>query len=177
MGKYLITGRGGTGKSSVCAMLESRDYNAVDSDTVLGLARSEDKNGKPINIDWSHFVDYETVAFNWQPAVLRRLLTVNQNVFLCGSASNQLEFHDLFDKVFVLTLTPETHRNRLQHRDSEYGKDPTMQAYLLEEQQRFVRQALTIGAIAINTEGTIEQTADAILEQIDDLRTMAIQRG
>src|SRR6185437_15869083 len=120
---------------------------------------------KPINIDWSHFVDYETVAFNWQPVILRRLLTVNQNFFLCGSASNQLEFHDFFDKVFVLTLTPETHRNRLQHRDSEYGKDPAMQAYLLEDQQRFVRQALTVGAIAINAEGTIEQTTDAILEQ------------
>lgn len=177
MGQYLITGRGGTGKSSVCAMLESRGYNAIDSDTVLGLARSEDKNGKPINIDWSHYVDYDTVAFNWRPVILRRLLTVNQNVFLCGSASNQLEFHDLFDRVFVLTLTPETHRNRLQHRDSEYGKDLAMQVYLLEEQQRFVRQALTVGAIAINAEGTIEQTTDAILERIDDLRTMATQRS
>lgn len=176
MGKYLITGRGGTGKSAVCEALQVLGYNAVDSDTVPGLARSENTSGKPIDVDWSGYVDYATVAFNWQPVILRSFLRGNPDVFLCGSASNQLQFHHLFDKVYVLDITPETHRTRLQNRTSEYGKDAAMQAYLLDEQQRFMQQALALGAAAINAEGTIEETANLILEQIHDLGTMAQHR-
>jgi hypothetical protein len=110
MAVYLITGRGGSGKSTVAAelkRLKRRGYLALDADEVPGLARSEDlRTGLPVEVDFSGFVDYTKVGWNWQSKVLDKLLKEHKNLFLCGSASNQFAFQPRFDKVFVLVLPP-----------------------------------------------------------------------
>src|SRR5436190_1855713 len=111
---YLITGRAGSGKSAVNKELQARGYNSLDADKVPGLARWEDTpTGRPVQIDPTQYVDYSKVDWNWQEAILKGLLTADRPFFLCGSASNELEFHHLFDKVFVLTLDPKTQTLRL----------------------------------------------------------------
>ena len=173
MGSYLITGRGGSGKSTICGLLQARGFNAFDSDEIPGLARTEDLNGNPIKIDWSKFVDYSKVGFNWQEKVLRKFLVEHPHIFLCGSASNQLEYHKLFDKVFVLTLDRQTHKQHLLDRKSDYGKNPAMQAYLLDEQAKFAQEVLDLGAIPIDVSGSSEKTCDEILGRINDCAAMA----
>lgn len=177
MGKYLITGRGGSGKSTICELLVARGFNAFDSDDIPGLARAEDFDGNPITVDWGSFVDYSKIGFNWQQQVLGKFLAEHPHVFLCGSASNQLQFHRLFDKVFVLSLDRESHEAHLLGRKSEYGKDPTMLAYLLDEQQKFTEEALRIGAIPIDASRLPDETYDEILEHIDDRASMAKPRS
>jgi hypothetical protein len=153
--------------------LFERGYNSFDSDEIPGLARAEDLSGKPTDVDWSKFVDYSAISFNWQGQVLRAFLTDHPDIFICGSASNQLDFHSLFDSVFVLVVDKATHKQHLTDRVSEYGKDPAMLAYLLDEQQAFTEQALRLGAIAIDATHTPEQTTDEIIGHIHDMPKMA----
>jgi dephospho-CoA kinase len=173
MGRNLITGRGGTGKTSICRLLFERGFTAFDGDDIPGFARAEDMHGKPIEVDWSGFIDYSKVAFNWQQHNLRNFLAAHPHVFLCGSASNQLTFHKFFDQVFVLTLDRATHQRRLLDRESEYGKNPATMTYLLDEQPHFARQAIALGATTIDASGSPDQTVDLILEDINDLAAMA----
>jgi len=172
MGKYLITGRGGSGKSTIGNVLYAKGYNVFDSDESPGFVRSEDKLGNPITVDWSTHVDYSQVAFNWQDMAVHNFFAENDNFFLCGSASNQLKYHHLFDKVFVLSLTHDKHEQNLKRRSSDYGKDTKMRAYLLEEQPAFVEAAVKLGAVVLDANLIVEQTVDQLLGQIDDLADM-----
>lgn len=146
MGKYLVTGHGGSGKSTVCTLLLAYGLNAFDSDENSNLAQAEDLQGRTITVDWRGFVGHSKVAFNWQPSVLTDFLAKHHNVFLCGGASNKFEYYSLFDRVFfVLTLGRTTHKIRLK-RENEYGKDPRTMAYLLDKQPQFAERAIRHGA-------------------------------
>jgi broad-specificity NMP kinase len=174
MGVYLITGRGGSGKSTVAAELKRRGHPALDADEVPGLARSEDLGtGLPIEVDYSGFVDYSKVGWNWQNKALDELLERSKDLFLCGSASNQLTFHPRFDKVFVLILDPGTHRHRLQTRASRYGKNPRMMEEILALQQSFATEALRSGAIGIDATQPVSKIVDEILGHAEHNRSMA----
>jgi dephospho-CoA kinase len=163
--KYLITGRAGSGKSAVNTELQNRNLNTLDSDKVPGLARWEDlATGERIAVDPSGFVDYQKVAWNWNEKVLKGLLAARKTLFLCGSASNELDFHPMFDKVFVLTVDPQTQLHRLESRESSYGKNPRMQEEIIGEQAEFVEQAVQLGAVAIDNTRPIRAVVDEILE-------------
>jgi broad-specificity NMP kinase len=167
---YLVTGRGGSGKSTVAEELQRRGYTAFDGDDLPGLSRSEDAvTGEPVIIDYSKYFDPSKTAWNWQVPVLEEFLAAHtgNTAFLCGSASNELDFHRRFDKVFVLTLHPDTHAERLRTRASEYGKEPRVAANILAEQPVFVEQAAALGAITIDADGTLQQTVDSILRHVD----------
>jgi broad-specificity NMP kinase len=165
MSKFLITGRAGSGKSAVNAELRRRGLNSMDADDVRGLANWEDlKTGQKTQVDPGSFVDYSKVGWNWNPKTLSELLAEPRELFLCGSASNELDYHRLFDKVFVLTLDPETQRKRLQERSSKYGKGQDMQDEIVKEQEEFVGQAVHLGALAVNSTKPIVEVVDEILE-------------
>lgn len=151
--KYLVTGRADSGKSEVNAELQHRHKNSLDTDNIPGLARWEDlETGKHVRVNPAGFVDYSKIGWNWNPVILKGILAARKELFLCGSASNELEYHKLFDHVFVLTLEPETQASRLAERSNEYGKDPSMQKEIIREQAEFVEDALQLGAIAINND-------------------------
>src|SRR3990167_4874084 len=169
MSKYLVTGLGGSGKSTVCESLRSRGVNVFDSNNVPGLASWRDAyTDKPIKVDPSSYVDWSKVAWNWDESALKKLLADNENLILCGSASHQMRFHRLFDRIFVLTLDRKTHRRHLEGRLSPYGKDSETMAELLDEQQEFAKNLISLGAIAIDASGTPEQAAEQILEHINE---------
>jgi broad-specificity NMP kinase len=167
--KYLITGRAGSGKSAVNAEMQNRNLNSLDTDRIPGLARWEDlATGERTSVDPGGFVDYQKVGWNWNPSVLKGVLDARKTLFLCGSASNELEFHRLFDKVFVLTLDPEIQLQRLESRENSYGKDPDMQAEIIKEQAEFVDQAVQLGAIAVDNTRPLRSVVDEILELADE---------
>jgi broad-specificity NMP kinase len=167
MPAYLITSRGGVGKSAVCQELQTRGFAAFDGDTIPGLARWEDHHTKaPITVDASGFVDYSRVDWNWQTIVMERFVAEHSGsglLFLCGSASNQELFYPCFKKVFVLTIDPETHKKRLANRESDYGKDPAMQRALVADQQRFAAETIASGGIAIHAGSPLPEIVDEIL--------------
>jgi hypothetical protein len=161
---YLITGRGGSGKSAIREELVRRGLPAFDADRVPDLCHTIDRvTRRETKVDWSGYVDYSKVAWDWDETVLRDFLTKHDQLYLCGSASNQLPFHKLFNKVFTLQLDSNTHRGRLRSRDSVYGKHPDMEKDLVNEQQLFTRLAIAQGAIAIDASQPLTKLVDEIL--------------
>ncbi len=163
MPAYLITGQGGSGKSTIHSLLKEKGYASFDSDEIPGLARAEDMAGNPVDVDWSGYVDYSKIAFNWQPSILDQFLVAQPDVIICGSASNQLQLHDRFDKVYVLTLPRTVHQSHLLGRKSVYGKDPDMLAYLLNIQESFAQEAIALGAVAIDASVSPKETLNQVL--------------
>jgi broad-specificity NMP kinase len=167
MRKYLITGRGGTGKSTICLELQRRGVHAFDADKVPGLCRWENRqSGEPININPAGYIDFKKVAWAWQDKVLRQLLANASNLIICGSSSNQENYYPSFDKIFVLVIDPDTHDLRLRTRDFDYGKHPKLRRELVESHQNFAEKMLDQGAIPINVNQSLEKAVNDILRHI-----------
>jgi len=164
--KILITGMGGSGKSEICKILKIRGFTAFDGDDVSGLARWEDENGNATKVDHTKFSEHSNAKWNWNSRILQKLLTKNDQLFLCGSSSNEFDFFNRFDKVFVLVVNSDKHHTNLINRSSSYGKDPLTIDWILSEHPKFVEHAINMGAVGIDANGTPEQTADLILSLI-----------
>jgi broad-specificity NMP kinase len=166
--RVLITGRSGSGKSTVCRELMRQGYAAFDGNNIPGLARWIDmSNGKPVRFNSSGMVDKNQTQWQWDEQLLADFLQKHSDVFVCGSADNQLALHHHFDKVFVLTLPPELQRQRITNRtEHNYGKLPAMQDIIIAEQQQFAHDAVAAGAIAIDAAPAPAAIVTAILEQL-----------
>jgi dephospho-CoA kinase len=174
MARYLVTGRGGSGKSTTCQLLQTHGFDAFDADDIPGLARWEDRTtGQPVAVDYGDHVSFAHAAWNWNGTVLQSFLDKHPDVFICGSATNYLDFIHLFDKVFILVLTPETHVRHLAERESPYGKHPKTRDTLIRQQRTYAQKALQNGAIPIDTNGTPDQNITQILKHLDEQSRMA----
>lgn len=162
--KYLITGRAGSGKSTICQELNNRGLAADDGDRIAGLAGWVNLASKEkVEVDSVGDIDESKVDWLWNEDVLEQWLSRPGERFLCGSAGNDLEFFERFSKVFILLLNPATHMQRLQSRDSEYAKSPAMIQKKLLEQQIFSARAIDLGAVAINADASTGNVVDQIL--------------
>lgn len=56
-------------------------------------------------------------AWNWQKPDIEKLLATDDVVIMGGVTSNQTDFYDLFDYVFVMTVSQETLRQRLEQHE------------------------------------------------------------
>jgi len=148
----LVTGRSGTGKSTICHELQRQKYTAFDGDEVPGLACWIDtRTAEKTIVDYTQPIDREIYKWQWHEATLQALLSQHTDMFLCGSSDNDLDNFNKFDTVFVLDIPPEIQRTRIVNRmEHDYGKLPAMQDIILSEQQEFVAAASRLGAIVIN---------------------------
>jgi dephospho-CoA kinase len=165
--KVFITSTSTVGKSTVIKELERRGFAAIDGDDEPELCRLEVKATSEA-VEWPKgYVDWSYYAWNLQEAKLKQLLTQNETVFLAGIFGNQSAYYHLFDKLVVLTITPEEHAKRLQgrHRRSA-GDDEQNMADRLTMYPVHLQRFLDAGAIPIDASGTAITTADAILELI-----------
>ncbi|MCA9326598.1 hypothetical protein KC976_03280 [Candidatus Saccharibacteria bacterium] len=166
--KILVTGRAGSGKTTLAAELASRDLAAYDGDTYPNLAYWRNlATGQ--NLAKNFPVDYsvEKYGWYWDPAVMGRLLSSAADVILCGSADNMADFYPAFDKRFILNVEPWEQLHRLQNREHGYAKDdPELQRKIVEEQAQLVANASQIGATLLNAQLPIDALADKIIEQL-----------
>ena len=80
MGKYLIAGPPGSGKSSVIRELQSKNITAYDADSYPGMTLLEDNNGN--HVPWpSGAIDWKKYQWNWQLDLVRKMLKTKKNVF------------------------------------------------------------------------------------------------
>ena len=169
MARYLITGRSGTGKSTINIELVKRGLTSFDGDAIVPkMARWIDRqSGLPVKVDYTQTIDPQYFSWNWDKAIFNELLNDNSELFLCGSADNQHLFYARFDKVFALALEPVLQHQRITSRTAHnYGKQPGMLELIVKEQKRFMQQAVEYGATVIDASQPPEMIVNQILEQL-----------
>ena len=102
MGKYLITGRQGSGKTTVIKQLQKLGYTAYNTDDLPDVTKLQNKETNE-TIDWPEGkVDWSRYAWNWQKPEIEKLLASDEIVFIGAVVSNQVDFYPMFDKVLLL---------------------------------------------------------------------------
>lgn len=129
MGRVLITGMSGTGKSSVVRELVARGHHAVDADepaySELRAAAPGEITGVGGGQDWV-----------WRETAVSALLDSSGDLFVAGCSPNQGWFSSRFDHVVLLTAPAATIAERLATRTTnDFGKDSGELARTLELQQ------------------------------------------
>ena len=164
MGKYLITGRPGSGKTTVIEALRRRGFQAFNADDMPEVTKLEEQEtGKPV--PWPEgVVDWKKYIWNWQEAGLQKLLQNESDVFIGGIVGNQQKFYPLFDKIFALTIDAETLRKRLDsHAHSRTAREKEQAlAVHYDKQARFEKQ----GLVLISADGSVDEIIDNILAQL-----------
>lgn len=135
---YLITGRSGSGKTTVGEELRLRGFRVIDADQefVAGLIPGES-------------------PWVWDAAKVARALNdcESSDLFVCGGADNESEFWPLFDSIFVLKACYTVLAQRLFQRGS-----PPEWAWHLKE--------FACRSIMIDAEQTALEVADDILASV-----------
>ncbi|TAH34709.1 hypothetical protein EYC59_02935 [Candidatus Saccharibacteria bacterium] len=161
MGKYFITGRPGSGKSTVMRELQQRGFTAYDTDSIEGVTALQNKETGLI-VPWPNGpVDWTRFSWNWQDAPLRRLLNKDGDIFLGAIVGNQKDYYPLFDTVFALTLSKETLAQRLdihEHERTQQEKDQAIAVHD-EKQTRWTDQRLVL----VSSERPVNEIVDEIL--------------
>ena len=160
--KISITGSQGTGKSHLIRALKERGYVAYDIDHTEGAAQLE-KDGRPT--EWPEgVIDWNVYHWNMQRPVINELLASAETVFIAGLPGNWREFLNDFDKIVVLTVTPETQLHRLQTRNvHKHGQSDEELHRRVASHDKNVRRFLQAGAVAINSEQSVEKIIEEIL--------------
>ena len=148
----LVTGRSGSGKTTICNLLQEMNIPAFDADHIDDLAGWVDFGTKlPAEVDYTLPTDKRKVGWLWARPVLEEFLSAHSAAVICGSSDNQLDFYRSFDKVVFLSLPPDEQIRRIQSRDEHgYGKAPGMAEQIVREQDVLLRKSRDLGATIIN---------------------------
>lgn len=166
MGEYLITGRQGSGKTSVIREIQKRGFTAYNTDDLREVTKLQDKETGEL-IEWPEEgkVDWTRYAWNWQRPEIERLLASDETVFLGAIVSNQKDFLPLFDKVFILTVDADTLRKRLSNHEHEsHHQQGEIERIVADHESK---QARMLGENREAIDGTrpIDEIVDDILQR------------
>lgn len=164
--KLLVTGRSGTGKTTIHHELLKHSVNSVDADRAAGLASWVDrKTLQPVRVDYSHPIDTTKVGWYWAKTALEAIMAESENIVLCGSAHNQLDYYDCFDKVIFLDVSPQEQARRILARtEHNYGQTTGMVERILREQSILKTASMVRGAIIMNANRPVSDTALSIIK-------------
>lgn len=144
--KTLITGMSGTGKSSVIAALSHSGLEAHDLDAD-GFSHWVPCEGNPTGardgFDWL-----------WNEQKFRQLLLRERDgpLFVAGCASNMGGFLKAFDRIVLLTASPQALSRRIQTRTSgDYGKLEAEWQQILENTEVYEPRLRRIASHVIDT--------------------------
>ncbi|HEY0220811.1 MAG TPA: AAA family ATPase [Candidatus Paceibacterota bacterium] len=168
--KFLLTGVAGTGKSTIVKALNEKEIFSIDLHDVPGLFFWQDKNTKQ-KVEYSPVQSrewFDTVDRLCDIDRLKDMLDQYENIVMAGTISSdddQKEFLSLFDKVVLLQCNPKTlvHRMETRTNKSGYGKTKAEQEDSIEWQKEFEPAILSLGAIGVNTEGSLNDVVDKII--------------
>ena len=163
-----VTGNSGAGKSTVCEVLKGRGELAFDADwegfshwVDRGSGRVVADPPDPVPAGWLD-------RYGWQisraevAALAGRL--DGMTGFLCGSAENEADVRDLFDRVVCLVIDPGTLRERLRTRtNNAFGRHPEELAAAVDENETTEDVYRRLGATIIDGTRAPGEVADAIL--------------
>jgi dephospho-CoA kinase len=166
MSKYLITGRQGSGKTTVIKQLQKLGYTAYNTDDLPNLTKLQDRETGE-TIEWPDGkVDWSRYAWNWQKPEIEKLLASDEIVFIGAVVSNQVDFYPMFDKVFVITVSVNTLKTRLENHEHSSHHLPGEIDRITNDHEKKQASFINEGAEPISGEGTPSETAISILSKI-----------
>jgi len=170
-GLVLVTGISAAGKSTVCAELRRRGYDAHDSDSDDNAVWVDRATGDVIGwIDGALRTPRFLERYEWRfdlervAALARR--AEDHVVFLCGSTANEAEVWPLFRSAVYLAIDDATLRHRLATRTSndfgrsDYERDMVLgwhQAVAEDDYRRY-------GAAIVDGTRPMSEVVDEILK-------------
>lgn len=167
-----VTGIAGAGKSAVCKELKKRGYETHEADDGLSAFYDNVTGDEVIRP-----VDVAERTTEWRSKHIwkmsrEKLLKLKgassgKTVFICGVASNEDEYLDVFDKVFALTVDLPTLKQRINERDdNSFGKLPHEMQTILEWQKGVDKHYDKVGAHKIDANQPLLAVVDKILASI-----------
>jgi dephospho-CoA kinase len=150
--RVLITGMSGTGKSSVVRELAARGYNAVDTDDGLSESLPDGRQ-------------------RWREDAVDALLASEDApvLFVAGCEENQVQFHDRFDHIVLLSAPLETLVERLATRTTNsYGKAPEELRRFLEDVEEVEPRLRRIADLEVRTTAPLEEVVANVLRLVED---------
>ena len=171
--KIYITGVSGTGKSAIAKELEKRGIFAFSIDEVDGLCNWVDRKSQKVDNNYipsNEWLD----AHDWICDIekLKKLLVTDKDLVIAtGISTNQDEYLDLFDKIFLLQSSKEVFMSRIENRhknpgENTFGKNLVEREYAAAIHKDFDGKLLNLGAESINAESSIDMVVDEILSKI-----------
>ena len=168
-----ITGVEGSGKSTVCDVLASRGFMALDIDKEGLSARfvkmtGERLTGQPSDkertAEWYNDREWRLPVED----VVRLKYQAGQNtIFLAGITENFDEIKDLFTKVICLTLDEDTTIYRVAHRlKNDFGKTPVELARILDNREVYEQKNRDSGSIMVDASRQLPEVVDNILSNV-----------
>lgn len=154
-----IEGVSGTGKTSVCAELARRGYQAINGDRELAY-QGDPETGEAVD-GTSH------ENHIWNVSRVRELVADRreQVTFFCGGSRNFSKFIDLFDEVFVLDVDVDTLHRRLDQRPAdEWGSKQSERDLVVRLHS--TREDIPQNGAVIDATAPLEDVVDAILRHV-----------
>ncbi len=172
MSLIYITGPSGSGKSTVREELVKRGYEAHDTDEVIN---------DWINKETGQIVQYtkESAASSSRWVAEHDFLMSEQKIkdlaekakdrtiFICGLASNDVDFMRYFDKVICLLISAEIMQQRVTSRqNNKWGHNPEQLEIMKKWYQPTVDRYRNLGATMVNASQPLDKVIEEILRVV-----------
>lgn len=167
---YLITAVAGTGKSTICKVLEDMGYEAYGIEDIPGMFGMYRKDTKEPYTDFDNRDPEKIKNAEWL-CNIEKLQEVLHNqkadiAFYCGVASNTEAMVPFFDKTVVLVTTKELLHQRLSNREGQNdmgGNEASRQA-VLGWKDWWENEMMQKGALTVRADGAPYEVAEKILQ-------------
>lgn len=181
MSLFFIVGAPGTGKSTVRRILQSRGYEAYDTDERgFGMAQWHNNHTGYIHPKSSVKDEDRTDEFlrnhswNVPESSIKELVDYaadGKTVFLCGDVGNERDISRSSAATFVLDVDTETLKHRLKVRTgNDWGKQPHELQLTLQKRDAARSEYKSSGYIIIDATRPAEEVVDDILDKVDELQ-------
>ncbi len=171
---HLVSGREGTGKSTIYHALKARGFSAIHADTYPGLSCwvdngtgmpvPEDRVIHPLTDDW-----LSRHSWSWNADVLHSLVRRHEgrHAFLCGGAANERQFHTMLGFRFYLWIDDGALVERLRGRDPFRWTEGSVElANRLAYNSECRTDAIADGAIALYAEMPAQHLAADVIAYV-----------
>jgi len=168
-GLVLVTGISGAGKSTVCAELRRRGYDAHDSDDDDNAVWVDTATGEVIGrLPAAARTPAFLARYEWRfdPERVAALATQAHDhaVFLCGATSNEAEVWRHFRLAIYLAIDEGTLRHRLATRTSnDFGRSDHERDMVLGWHRVAEDDYRRFGAVVVDGARPLFEVVDAVL--------------
>ena len=172
MSAYLITGASGSGKSTLAHYLANEGYDAINLDRYDEVYNWVDDEGNPApylderNPTW--VAKHRRVWDDYRMREMVKAIQSKESVFVCGSADNQNDYYEIFDRVFALMITPgELLRRVNRDRRNRFRREYNAQRYFAERLEVRQQRLTEKGAIPIDGSREPQAIIDEIMTHLE----------